>query len=897
MNNLAQGVDQAFARNGLRHTRAAKLNPPMAPAFEMPRPQLAERVTAVPGAKLVLVRAPAGFGKTTLMLQLRQRFREAGLLGAWLTVDEADNDLSRFLGFLAAALEQIGIVYRPECEGDIAATAVALLDRIASHEAPFALFVDDFEAIRNPAVLSWLSQIIDNIPPGSRVVLGSRQLPNLGLGRLRAKARMVEIEAAQLRFSMEETRSYLQQRRRLSLTPDQIQRLFRSTEGWATGLWLASMSLEQGGDAEDFIAGFSGATAQIADYLAEDVLARQSEPLRRFLLQTSVLGELTPALCDAVRGAEDSAALLAELEHAGLFLVQMDSGRHRYHALFADFLRGQLRRGAPEDFRQAHRAAAQWYVQEGRMVPAIQHAMQAEDYAQALQWLAREAESLMHERRFGLLVRWLEAVPATALRDYPQLQIVLAWALGFTRGPTEAMKLLKEVESESLDAPLRQGCLAIKPMLLGMLDRVDEVFETMRLNEGQSVAVDRFTRGILTISVANATMMDNRYAEARQYADEARRATTHSAAGFISQQLSEWVEASLDLVQGRLQQALVRLRTAAHLTDAFASGNLLVGVVLAEALYENDQCEAAERLLKVYLPLTRLVALPDQLISAHVVLSRIADARGDQEAALQVLTELEQHGHVMALPRAVACARLERARRYLTQGDIPGAREELARAKDPAVWSMVARYTLLANDVETLELCRLRLQLRSGNAAAVLPELKRGLEAAEQAQRHRRALKYRILYAEALLKDAQPKLAMRMLERALKFAAAEGFIRSFLDEGPTVEAMLRQFFQSREGSSEAAELPPSAHLEKLRRATDRFEALPLNQSALAEPLTPKEHTVLELLAQGHSNEEMAERLFISKTTVCTHLRSINVKLGTGSRMQAVATARRLGLVR
>jgi len=876
----------------------SKLNPPPRSDDELDRGPLCERVLAHGGARVVLVHAPAGFGKTTVMRQLRERLRQAGQPCAWLTVDDADNDVGRFLSFLSAALGDIGISPALQA-GDAAGVALGIIDRIAAHEQPFVLFLDELEVIHHPAVFSLIAQVMEQLPPGARLVLGSRQLPGIGLGRLRARGQLLEIEPAQLRFSKAEAAQFLVQRRGLSLMPDAVGQLHERTEGWPAALWLASLALAQREDSAAFIAGFSGSHAAIAQYLAEDVLARQPAGLQAFLLETSALDEFTPALCDVVRGADDSAAMLAALEQANLFLMAMDGGRYRYHSLFAGFLQGQLSARAPDRLQEIHRAAARCYLAEARPVPAIRHALASGDMALALPLLAEQAQTLLDQGRFALLTQWLDPLPQAVLATFPRLQLVHAWAVTLTRGAGEALKLLERLQVSRLSPEDMAHLLALRPLLLGMMDRIRESDEAIQEAVAHPHAGDRFSQGILAISKATLIMMKGRYSEARQHADAARR-SQQGAASIIKQQWSEWSEGSVDLIQGRLQQAIVRLQLASSLSSETATtGYLLVGIVLAEALFEADQCEQAERLLRVYVPLVKAVRLPDQLISAHIVLSRIVSDRGDPEQGLQLLAELEQAGHLGELPRAVASARLERARRLLLRGDAQAAKEELARANDPAVWRLVAEHSLLANDADTHAIGRLRWQIRTGHAADALAELKQALDAAEQAQRHRRALKLRVLYAEALQRDGQVKSAMRQLGKALRFAASEGFVRTFIDEGPVLEGMLRQFFTAQGGEAVDTGGPlPLAHLERLLRPGRSSEfAAPLRATrSPVEPLTRKEQEVLQLLAEGYSNDAMSEKLFISETTVRTHLRSINVKLDARSRAQAVAIARRLGLI-
>ncbi len=894
---------------------ASKLNPPVGTAFEIARTAVCEQIFAAGAARLVLLRAPAGFGKTTVMLQVRQRFAETGLPTAWLTLDRADNDVARFLVVLAAALDPLlpglatqGAHAHGDGPDDI---AFALVDRVAAHPAPFALFLDDFEALQNPAVLGLVGELIDQLPRGAQLIVGSRGVPDLSLGRLRARGRLLEIEPTQLRFSVAEADGFLRERRGLVLQADDVLRLHRSTEGWAAALWLASVSLEHRDEPGPFIAGFSGSNAAVVDYLIEDVLARQSEDVRGFLLRTSILTHLNASLCNSILGRNDSAALLEQLEHANLFLMPLHADRsaYRYHGMFAEFLRALLLRQHGAEVPALHQAAARWFASQDRPVPAIEHALAAGDLACAMPLLTAHAQSLLDQGRVRLLSRWLDPLLQKGQLDArPMLQVVHTWAVCLARGPREAGALLDRLEAQgSPDAEVRAHRLAMRPLFLVLTDRTDEAaaLATALLNELPLTVA--FVRGFLEIVLANLAMIAGHYHEALRLIDAARSRQTEHGSSF-NFTLSEAAEAAVDLTQGRLRKAIARLRLAVSTgtVDATRStnGNAMAGVLLAEALYEADHCEQAERLLAVYIPLIRRVGIPDQLIIAHIVMARIAFDQGDGERALQLLTELEHIGHRDGLPRVVASARIERVRMLLAEEQVARARTELDRCGDKALWARVTRLSLRANEVETLDLAWARWAVPSGHAGEVVVSLRSELDAAERAHRERRALTLRLLLAQALYRDNQGKKAMRVLAKAVRLAAAEGYVRAFLVEGRQLIAMLRELREIptlllEEGGSEASigfvdrllREPEGRRTESATDAPRTVESTPPG-----ELLTRKEIQVLRLAAEGLSNDELAVRLFVAETTVRTHLRNINVKLDARNRMEAIARARRSGLL-
>ncbi|WP_325170222.1 AAA family ATPase [Noviherbaspirillum pedocola] len=329
---------------------STKLNPPMTTATQVPRQAIGDLVRKSSSFKLILVHAPAGFGKTTAMAQCRESLAQNNIDTTWLTLDAADNDASRFLACMAAAVAGItgerGNAQEPVAADSSRAPADLALDimeRLSARQAPFALFLDEFETVQEPTVLQLVREILDNLPRNGQLVIGSRSVPDLGLGRMRVRGHLLEIDAAQLRFSLTETTEFLTQRRLLALPEDDLTRLQDKTEGWIAALWLASVALERRDERSAFISSFSGSNETVADYLAEDVLAHQSPHIQDFLLRTSILRHLTPPLCDALLPGIHGSEILRQLEEANLFLTPIEGQEqaYRYHSLFAGFLRAQ----------------------------------------------------------------------------------------------------------------------------------------------------------------------------------------------------------------------------------------------------------------------------------------------------------------------------------------------------------------------------------------------------------------------------------------------------------------------------------------------------------------------------------------------------------------------------
>ncbi len=891
----------------------SKLNPPTARAIQVPRSSVVDKVMAASAAKLVLARAPAGFGKTTTMTQCMARMEEQGLITAWLTLDDADNDVSRFLWYLNAAVSRLmedgkEMPSLADCavtsSGDAALEIVA---RLSEHQSAFALFLDDFERIQDTAVLGLIREIVEHLPRRGQFVIGSRNLPELGLGRLRARGQLLEIDSHQLRFSMEETTDFLIARRQLALTQEDLLKIHARTEGWVTALWLASLALESHDSPESFIERFSGANQTIADYLAYDVLELQPEPVRRFLLRTSILRHLNTSLCQALLPDLDAEAMLVHLANTHTFLTPLenDDNTYRYHSLFAEFLKSQLRAEAPEEIPRLHRAASLWYEQQARPVPAIDHALEGGDFDRAMILLQAHAANLLSQGRMRLLSRWFSTLPPAHIRKDERLQMIWVWALCFTRGPTEAMEMLEETGLEHSDAPnIRPHVMAIRPLILSVMDRQEEAIEVGEKGLPELPTSQPFADMALVNSMASSYSVMGLYNKARQLLDGARDAQGTYASSF-NVMYSESVEGIIDMQEGRQRQAAARFRLAVGATrkaSSFsqASGNAWAGVLHAGAIYEQNQLALAARLLHVYGPLARDVGLPDHMLLSDVMLARIAFTKGEIDQAFRILTELEHLGHVRNLSRVVATTRLERARLLLLQGRKDSARQELERAGDQELWQRVQTLRLPANDLEYRELAQIRWEILAGESENALPILERQLSEARDEHRYRRALKLNLLKAMALHRSTRVREALEVLGEVLHTASTEGYLRLIVDEGPAAGALVLLFRQNLQDTTERTDPLLAGYIQSL---LDAFGPDIQDQAGatepddiLLDPLTRKEIRVLQLLCEGYSNSAMAEKLFVSDSTVRTHLRNINSKLNASSRTQAVAIARRLGIV-
>lgn len=883
----------------------ARIRPVAAAASQVLRGPIVDRVCASSSAvKLVLVLAPAGFGKTTAMSQCYARFQELEIDTAWLTLDRADNDVTFFLKSLATAVAPL--LARENGQ----ARPQDILARLSGHDQPFVLFLDEFEVIQDRAVLSLVGEIVRHLPQGGRVVIGSRSLPrmeNVRLARLRASRQLLEIDAHCLRFSLAETDRFFRLHHQGRLAPTALSELHHKTEGWAAALSLAAMAIESHpAAAEGFIARLAGSDRALSDFLADEVVARQPREIRDFLLRTSILGELKVPVCRALYPGGDCEGILRQLNDDNLFLTPVAGGEPgwRYHGLFAGFLQAQLRREQPGEFARLQRAASCWYETQGRPVPAIDHAIESGDLARALALLAPVAEDFLAQGRMQLLARWFAAIPAAALGAWPGLQMTAIWAACFTAGPREAMcRLATSGCLTSPDPDVRDHVNALQPVLLAMQDDEAEAYRAGMASLARLPTSKPFADNTLLKSMAFVALTLGKPLEIRRIADTIPPGTAGSPFGRI---YSESVDGLIDLEQGRLRQAMARFRIR---LDAAPAGpfdpspsHAWNGIHYADALFETNALDEAARLLNLYLPVAGAMGVADLLITGYRLRSRLGFIAGDIGAAFEALNELEHLGHDRHLPRLIVSAKLERCRVLLQQGHLQAAGQELERAHDPALWARIAHRHFPSHDLENLPLAQIRHDLAWGEADVALANVERATAASQASGRYRRQLKLGVLRSLALGQTGKDGLAVQTMTDVLQQASREGFVRLIADEGPAVGPLVRRCSEALRSRNQDRDDPILfEHVQRLQaalgpaaRPDDPPAAAP--DGRLLEALTRREIQVLKMAEKGYSNDAIADSLQLSNSTVRTHLRNINSKLDAGNRMHAVAIARQLGLL-
>jgi len=905
---------------------ATKLHMPAPQPGLVPRPRLAARLDEGLARGLVLVCGPAGYGKTVLLADWAQH---SELPAAWLSLDAGDNDPARFWRHAVAALdrarpgigERVAPLLGPPAPSSFQGLVTALINELAARPDEALLVLDDYHVIGAQPVHESLAFLLEHRPTGLHLVLASRSDPPLALARLRARGQLVELRAAELRFTRGEAAALLQQvaaapgeaRPGAPLPDAAAAALTARTEGWAAGLQLAGLSLRGRTDVDSFVATFTGSHRYVLDYLAEDVLERQDKQVRTFLLETSVLERLSGPLCDAVTGRAGSQALLEQVERAGLFLVPLDEvrGWWRYHRLFADLLRARLEQ-QPGRAEQLHRHAATWYAGHGLADEAIRHAAAAREMTWAARLIERHFDELFYLRGEGATVqRWLSALPDDLVRSRPRLLLAQA-QLAITSGRAEAAEpLLDAAERASADAadePFeptadRAGSLlaniaagiALQRSYLAALRGDAEgtaAFATQTLAEikPEERLLSASAHGFL----AMAEWLHGRLAEAE-------RAFVSGVAGWRETgqpMLTAWGYYELALIrraQGRLDAAVQTYRQA--LETAVPSGRPppaagLSYVGLAEVAYQRNELDLALRHATEGIALCRQLVYTPALAAGLATLAWIRQASGDPAGAREAIG--------VAGPAPPGPARLlnpvpaQYARLLLAQGDLAAAarfaEENGLGPDDEPDYAREPGYLVLA-----------RILLAQGRPGQALALLDRLHAAAAAQDRMDGLIETGALRALAMAATGDETGAVTAQAEALLLAYPQGYVRVFADEGPPMAALLGRLIAAQRTGQVAAGVP-LGYLARLQRAFSTGPAASGPGSGTAsvpgivDPLTSRELEVLQMLASGRSNQAIAGQLVVTLDTVKKHVGHVLGKLGAANRTEAVARARELGLI-
>jgi len=885
---------------------ATKLRIPPQPQRAVCRARLNDVLErGLPDYKLITVSAPAGYGKTTLLAQWAHASR---FPIAWLSLSAEDNDLERFMRYLLAAWEKVqpDVMESPLglLLGGMSPDSQAVLSafiNVANDLPDHVVFVlDDYHLIEDPSIHEALTFLLDHLPPTLHFVLASRGEPPLPLARYRARDEVLELRAEDLQFLPDESSDFLNQMMRLDLTHADVLTLHDQLEGWVAGLQLASLSLRRHRTTLDqFIV--SGRHRFIADYLSEDVLAHLSADTRQFLLQTSILDRLCGPLCDAVTGGEDSQEMLEHLERENLFLMPLDDSREwfRYHPLFGDVLHEELLRRYPDEVAELHRRAAKWYWAHDLPEQAFRHAVAGDDLELVLQIGELHFEVKFHTGELKLLKRWLDSLPEQWQIRYPVIGFARAGLLAFTGDVDACLRCVDEVEQQ---------------LVLG--ERADKRWQLARVSSVRC-QIACFQNDVPLAETYADSALQDLPDEDHQY-----RANIHHALGDSYRGIGRWQEArerylnvldlvhdpgfrmrsvhvfgalaDLELHQGRLRASAAFWTKALAVIqerDTWGSFPLpLIGWVfirLGEILYEWNELEAAGDHLSQGLERAELGGDVRAMIASYVIAGRLKLTAGDITAAADFLER--------ARPLVKNASFAEWTSRFdRFQLEVWLAQDRLRAAVDWADEMLRGDALEARLESEVEYLVTARALITKGDAPSIERAqtlLQHLLPAAQATGRAGIQVEALALQALADWRRGERAGAMTALERTLRLAEPEGYVRLFADLGLPMARLLQE--------ARSRDVMPD-YVAKLLAAFGGNLAFPASSTSaegmLPEPLSPREQEVLELVAAGLTNREIADKLVISPETVKKHVGNLCAKLGVGNRTQAAARARELDLL-
>jgi len=880
------------------------------------RPRLLDRPRASEIPRLTLVSAPPGFGKTSLLASWVEASRAAGRAVAWVSLEETEQQPESFWTYVVTALDDaapgVGASALTLLQGahpSIETVLTLVLNELITRPEGLDLVLDDYHCADGPAIAADVSFLLWHMPPQVHLVIGTRADPALPLGRLRARGELVEVRAADLRFTLAETASYLNEAVGLDLEAGDIAALEGRTEGWIAALQLAALSLRGRDDGAAFIAGFAGDDRYVVDYLVEEVIGRQPDDIRRFLLETSILERLSGPLCDAVTCRDDGRLVMEQLDRSNLFVVPLDDTRqwYRYHHLFADVLRAHLLHEHPGQVADLHRRAAQWYAGHDELVPAVRHAVAGGDVELAADVIERSAIGLLRDREEATVRRWVDDLPYDVVRRRPVLAVGFIGAL-MSSGQLEGVdERLDDLERVLADPPA--DTVVLEPSVLARLPGTMETYRAaLALARGKpDDTVAHADRAValaapgddLTVAAASALSglaswgSGDLMAAHRGYSaavEGLRRAGNYSDVLGCSITLAD-----LQITLGRLDDAVSIYEGALRLAAEHEVGGPMRGTAdmvlgLGQIAFERGDLEAAAAHLRRVEGLGEQCGLPQHPYRWRVARAHLLEAEGDLAGAVALLEEANRV-YVGDFSPDVRPVPAQRARMLVRQGRLAEARgwarEAPLSADDELHYVREYQHVTLARIL-------LRQQAAQGSAQELQTAcglLERLRVAAQEGGRTGTLIEILALQALAYLArhgrhDVPGALAL--LGQALRLAEPQGYVRVFVGEGLPMATLLEALVR---------EDPSWAYARRLLEATRPVsKPVPARDQGLVDPLSGRELDVLRLLATDLDGPAIARELVVSLNTVRTHTKSIYAKLGVNSRRAAVTRAAELQLL-
>jgi len=879
------------------------------------RPSLLERVLSTNPVRVVLIQAPAGFGKTTLLQQINTRLGEEGVASGWLTLDENDDDPIRFFVYLNAVVDSAfdlpveksidGLDNSDSVQGGRYGVIEELLNRLTSLERRFAIFVDDFQVIGSETIFAVMRRFIALLPLQVTLYIASRTVPPLELSRMVVRNEALVIRSEDLSFTREETTEFFSSSSDQVIDPELIDELFLRTEGWPAVMQLARLASANTESVRALDTLWSVGEAAIEEYLADNVFSSQPEYIREFLLKTSVLKIVTPELANVLTGADNADTILRFLEGSGFFVRMIDSARryYQFHALFGSYLARQLAIRGDEETKTLRLRAMKWYRDRNHLEDAIYQAVMAREFATAAEILEDWADLLVREAKLATIERWLNMLPIEEILCRPRLQMRALWALIYLRRFDKSKVLLDSLvewvgtnEVEEADRRSVTYLVAVHHINRDEIDALGRFALDMELSRQPTSEYEYFELGVAANIQSFYLIAIGEFDKARE---KARIGKLVSKNAVFSDAYSYALLGNAYLAEGHLHDALAEYaegyEIARRTRGSYASAVVAAGY--AEALYYENSLQDAKSLLSDALPLIRQTCIPDLLAVAHVTYAKILLLEGDEKAADQVLRKAEDIGLESNLPRVVKMIRWEKVRQLLCRSQISDARKLADSILQAPTGTIPKGQVGYGEEVDGDDIGLARLLIREARYEDCLRVLRPALSDVKRSARVLRYIKLKVLECVALDACGESSAALRGAVEVFQKLEPTGCIRLIMEE-EGIQALLRLVKSAYLDVRSRFPTLDLDYIQRLYAGTTTDFAVPISIAGPnRECLTKRETEILQMLAKGLTNKDIASCLFISRNTVKFHLKTIYSKLDVNNRTEASSIASRMGIAR
>jgi LuxR family maltose regulon positive regulatory protein len=904
---VSGGLDKRVPPAALVET---KLQPPRAGPQRITRARLDAMLVLASERLLTVIRAPGGFGKTTLASSWVEALRARGDAVAWLSLDADDNEPRRFLHYTIRALKQacpdIGKDSLGAVNAPLRSVLALLVNEIADCGDDLFLFLDDYHSITHPAIHGILGFLVQHAPANLRVVIISRAEPSLGLASLRARGTLLEIDAALLRFTRDETREFLGLTSGRPLESADVSVIHGLTEGWPAALRITSLSFGAGKDPAQLLRSLAGAPRSIGGFF-DELCALYSKDALDFMTRTAILERLSPPLCAALTGRDDCAGMLVWLEGQQLVSVLGSDGPlYAYHQLFREYLLQGLERDHSDAVADLHRRASAWYEAQESWSESVKHLLAAGDTAMALVSIERCAESMVQSGDMLTLLGWEQQLRSKLIQRPLQLDLAITWAKTLSLSRDEASQQIDAIERSIGDGAIgsdaiRRECLALRLVTTGLADQHARILELARDFHPQPGDRD-FVGDAAFNAIRFAHAMSADW-QALYSVPRVVRPVAGDRASVLTAIYESFALGIAEFSQARAAQAEQHFVTCMELgreVRGFAGATRLAAGPYAELLYETGRLEAAGAMLRDEVELADGAVSLDSALRTLVTAARIAWRGGRAEQAHGLLEHAEAIGLTRDWPRLVSAALFERLRLHLRAGRHTPALGLLRRLQQTRESAGKRTVRGVADVAQFCCLGQALVDIAQSRQREAARELAPLFAESRSCGAHLLAIRAGSILAVAQLQARNVAAARRTLGDVLELAEPSGLVGSIADAGPEIATIVSDLDRQRAvGATTAVRL---ALVEKLRTACsdvwgDAANEMRARAHNLGSLLSPREREILSLIAEGQSNKAIARRLGLGPETVKTHLKNVFAKLGVERRTQAVVRAEELGLVR